>query len=164
MCGIHAAQDLDDQPSSSFRLPMDNASFDSLADIDDHIASPSTEIQLKKVLKLFPFPWVKCRQYYHIEGDKFILHQTFSLTTTKVEEIKTFENLGKTDMVFSCFEIEDLEAAARTLLEVISCVSWWFYAAKFLPMQDTTERLKVKCLFVTDARNQLLVAKTASTL
>ena len=51
-------------------------------------------------------------------------------------------SLNKTDKVFTSTEVEDVEAAARTLLEATSEIDWWFYAAKSLGMRDTSEKTK----------------------
>ena len=45
--------------------------------------------------------------------------------------MQSFDNLSKSDVVFFAPEIEDLEIAPRTLLEVMSWMDWWRYAAKF---------------------------------
>ena len=43
--------------------------------------------------------------------------------------MKSFDNLSRTDIIFSASNIEDLEAALRTLLEATSWLDWWMYAA-----------------------------------
>ena len=65
---------------------------------------------------------------------------------------------------FSSSKIKDLEASARTLLEVTSWVDWWFYNTKSLPMSDCSRRAKVEDFFVTGDRMQLLLVETTSTI
>ena len=67
-------------------------------------------------------------------------------------------------MVFTSTETKDVDAPARTLQGTTSWMDWWFYTANYLVMCDVSERAKVWCFFVTSARMQLLVAKTASTI
>ena len=131
--------------------------------INDCISSPTTGTRSKKVLMLHLFPGVGSRWYHHIKGEEVTRHRILPWAITDLWGIKSFEDLNKTDMVFSSSKVEDLKAAERTLLKVTSWIDWWFYAAKSLAMQDI-RRAKVELFFVAGARTILLVAKTASTI
>ena len=41
--------------------------------------------------------------------------------------MKSFEKLNKTDVLFSSSEVENLEAAMRTLLKATSLIDWLAY-------------------------------------
>ena len=62
--GFRAALDGNDQPASSYCLPVGGASVD----IDDCISSPSSGMPSRKVSKLLPYPRVHSRRFYHFEG------------------------------------------------------------------------------------------------
>ena len=70
---FRAGLDTDEQPSSSYRLPVGDASADILADINDGISS-STIVGMcsKKVSKLLPYPDVHSRRYYRFEGEEVV--------------------------------------------------------------------------------------------
>ena len=76
--------------------------------------------------------------------------------------MKSFENLNKTDVVVSSIEAKDLEVVACTVIEVTSWMGWWTFTARSMTLSSSSDRHKVKCLFVAGTRCQLLVAKTAS--
>ena len=92
-----------------------------------------------------------------------LVQEECGLDRTTLGEMKSFDNLSKTDVVFFSFKVEDLEATARTLLEVTSWMDWWTYAGKSLALCSSSYTDMVNCPFVVGARCQLLVAKTAST-
>ena len=50
--------------------------------------------------------------------------------------MKSYDNLAKSDVVFFSVEVENLETAVRTLVEVTSWMDWWFSTAKTLAMLD----------------------------
>ena len=54
MCGFCAGQDLDDQPSSSYRFLAGDASADMLANTEDLISLSSYGMWSKKVSELSP--------------------------------------------------------------------------------------------------------------
>ena len=66
------------------------------------------------------------------------------------------------DRQFTSVEIEGLEVAVRTLLDVTCWMDWWFYTVNSLAMHGTSERAEVQHLFVIIARTQLLVVKIAT--
>ena len=74
-----------------------------------------------------------------------------------------FDNLPKTSVEFLAMVAEDLEAAARTIIEATLWIDWWIYSAKYLALLDSLEAKKLKHLFVVGARCQLLVVKMSST-
>ena len=74
-CKIHGfceGLDDDEQPESSYRLPIGDASADILADIDDHISSTTTGMRSKKVSKLLSYPSIHSRQFYWFEGEEVV--------------------------------------------------------------------------------------------
>ena len=75
-----------------------------------------------------------------------------------------FDNLNKTAVVFSGSEVEELEAAVRTIVEATSWMGWWTYSAKSLTLMDSLEAMNVKHLFVPGTFWQLLVTQMASTV
>ena len=120
MHGFCTAQDSDDQPFSSYCRLMGDASSDFLANIDDCISSLSTGMLSKNLLKLLPYLGARGRWYYCVERREVILYRTLPQAITEFGSMKSFENLSKTDMVFSANEVEGLEAITKTLLEVTS--------------------------------------------
>ena len=73
-------------------------------------------------------------------------------------------NFYKIDVVFSASKAKDLEAAMRTIIEVMSWVDLWTYSAKSLILSDSSEVKKVKHLFVVGIWCQLLMPKMALTI
>ena len=67
--GFHAGFDDNEQPASSYWLPIRNASADILADIDDRISATITDMRSKKVSMLLPYPGILCRHFYQFEGE-----------------------------------------------------------------------------------------------
>ena len=154
---FYAAQDLGDQPSSSYCLSRGDILSDILKDIDDRITSLCLRCGRR------------CQSCYLIL--EFIVDivialrvkRLFIITLYPMGRMKSCYNLNKTDMVFTCTEVEDLEATVRALLKVTSWMNWWFYATKSLTMCNTSKNVKVQCLFVTRGRMQLLIAKSTLT-
>ena len=133
-----AVQDSDNQPSS-YRLPLGDAS----SDIDDCISSLLSGMHSKKVSKLLPYPGVHSRHYYRTKGEEVICHRILPRAINELGDMKSCNNLNKTDIVFTFTEVEDLEAITKALLEVTSWINWCFYTAKSLAMCDTNEKTKV---------------------
>ena len=114
------------------------------------------------IKKLLPYPSVHSRRYYHFEGHEFI--QPHPRHVTELAGMRSYENLDKTDVILSCSEAKDLEAAAFTVEETTSWMDWWTFAAKSMALRGSEDSKMLKCLFVAGARCHVLVAKTASTL
>ena len=55
---FRAGLDADEQPSSSYRLPIGDVSADILADVDYHVSSITTGMHFKKVSKVTPLSLV----------------------------------------------------------------------------------------------------------
>ena len=102
MHGLYVGQDSDNQPSSSCCLPLGDASSDIIGDM--MIASPH-----RPVCDLRRFP--NCF---------YIIGSGVGSIITELGEMKSFNNLSKTDEVFSTTEVEDLEALARMLMKATS--------------------------------------------
>ena len=66
---FRAALEDDNQPASSYCLPVAGASRDIFSDIDDHISSPSWGMHLKKVSKLLPYPGVCSCRFYRFKAE-----------------------------------------------------------------------------------------------
>ena len=99
-----------------------------------------------------------------MEEEKVVRYSTFPGVITELEGMKSFDDFSKTDVAFSSSKIDDLEAAARTLLEATSWMNWWTYAAKSLALRDRFDMAKIKRFFIAGARCQVQVTKTASTI
>ena len=67
ICGFCVALEDDDQPASSYHLPVDGASEEILADVDDRILSPSLGM-CSKVSKLFRYLGVHSCHFYRFGG------------------------------------------------------------------------------------------------
>ena len=143
---------------------MVDASSDILADIENCISSPSTGMGSKKVSKLLLYPWVRSRWFYCVKGEEVVQYRTLPQVIIKLGGMKSFENLNKTDMVFSSSEVKDMEIAVRTLHEVTSWMDWWFYVAESIAICNNSNTAKVKSLIVAGSRTRLLVTKIASTI
>ena len=100
MHGFHAGQDLEDQPSYSYSLPMGDASADVLADIDDRISLSSCGTWSKMMSKLLPYPGVCICHYYCLGGEKVVCSQTLPLAITELGEMRSSNNLNEMDVVF----------------------------------------------------------------
>ena len=141
--GFHATRDSDEQPSSCHCLSIGETVEDVLKDLDDKIFSPNLGMHSQKVAKLLPYPSIKGRRCYQFEGKEVVHHCALPCGITKIIDVKSFENLAKTNVVFSSSEMEDVEATMKTLLEVASWMDWLFDAAKTMVMKGARERAKV---------------------
>ena len=101
-----------------------------------------------------------CR-HYCFEGEELAESCAFLRAVTEHGEMRLFDNFHKMDVVFSASEVEDLEAAARTIIKAASQLDWWTYSARSLAVLGSSEAKKLKHIFVTGTHCQLLVAKTA---
>ena len=63
----------------------------------------------------------------------------------------SFDNLNKTEVLFSASEVEELEAATRTVVEAMSFIDWWTQSPKSLALRDWSDTAEVKHLFIADA-------------
>ena len=156
-------RDDEEQPASSYMLPIGDASVDILANIDDHISSTAARMQSKKISKLILYPGVHSCRFYSLEGEEVVKFQFINRHMTELAGMRFFNNLAlaKTDVVLSSSEAEDLEAAVRSIVEVTSWMDWWTFT-KSISLQSSQEVRMLKRLFVAVARCQLLVEKTAS--
>ena len=105
---------------------MVDASSDLLKDFDDRVSSPSSGMQSKKVLKLLPYPGACSRCCYRTVAEEVIHLCSHPCVMTEVGEMRSYDNLNKMDVVSTSTEVEDLEAAVRTLLEVTSWMDCGF--------------------------------------
>ena len=67
--GFRGALEDDDQPASSYHLPIGRGSADILDDIDDRISSPSSGVHSKKVSKLLTYTGVRNCHFYRFEDE-----------------------------------------------------------------------------------------------
>ena len=116
ICEFWDGLDPDEQPSSSYHLPISDASANILGDIDSCISSSSSGM-CSKVSKLLPYPGVRSYCYYCFE-EEVVKSCPFPRAVTEFGGLCSFDNLHKTDVVFLALEVEDLEATARTIIEV----------------------------------------------
>ena len=168
--GFKVALDADDEPSSSYQLPISDSSSDILLDLNDCISYATSGMRSKKVSKLLMYLGVCSCKYYHFEGEE--VPRSHALPRPSQSRggggggggMKSFNNLNKSNVVLSSSEAEDLEAAVLTLIEATSWMNWWKFAARSMALSSSSDHHKVKCFFVAGARCQLLVAKTVSTM
>ena len=88
-----------------------------LADLDDHISSTTTGMQSKKASKLLPYPGLRSCHFYWFEDEDVVRFCSLPRHGLGLAGMRFFENLDKTDVVLSSTEAEDLEVAARTIVE-----------------------------------------------
>ena len=74
---------------------MGDASLDILADIDDHISSSSFGMEVEKVSKLLLYLGVHSR----VGGEEVVRMRTLPQAIIELGDMKSFENLNKTDVV-----------------------------------------------------------------
>ena len=106
-----------------------------------------------KAVTLFWNPSIRGRQYYRFQDKKVIrtglsYHQTLQL--------EVIQELHRDQYRISSSEMEDMEAAIRTLLEAAFWMDWWFDTAKPLVMKDAREKAKVHRFFVTGTRTLMM--------
>ena len=77
-------------------------------------------MQSKKVSKLLPYPGVRSRRFYRLEREEVIKFHVFPRLITELAAMRSYENMAKTDMVLLSSEAEELEAAARFIMEATS--------------------------------------------
>ena len=158
--GFRSALEDDDQPASSYCLPVGSVSWYSLSDIDDHISSPSSMCS-KKVSKLLPYAGVRSRRFEVEEETKT---RSLNHHVTELAGVRFFENLNRMDVILFFYEAEDTKAAMWSILEATSWMDWWTFTIKSLALKSSSDVRLVLRLSVAGARCQLLVVKMASTL
>ena len=127
------------------------ASEDILADVDDRVSSPSSG--------MLQYLGIRSRRFYHFQGEEVMKAKTPNCHITELAGLRSWDNLNKTDIVWSSAEAEDKEVALKSIIEVNWWMSWWTFMLK-----STKDAPLVCHLSRAGARFQLLVAKTASTL
>ena len=145
-------------------MPVGRASADILADIDDRVSSPSSGVRLKKVLKLLQYPGIHSKKFYRFKGEDMMKAKALNCHVTKLAGLCRYENLNKTDIIWSSTKAEDMEAALKSFVEATSWMDWWTFAMKSLSLKSTKDAHLVCHLTKAGARCQMLVAKMASTL
>ena len=96
-CKIHgfcAAVEDDDQPASSYKMPVGGAS----ADIDDRVSSTSG-MRSWKVSKLPQDPGIRSRKFYRFEREDITKAKALNHHVTELAGLHSFENLNKTDVI-----------------------------------------------------------------
>ena len=164
ICGLQEALEDDEQPASSYKMPVGGALADVLADIDDRVSSPSSCMRSKKVLKLLQHPGVRSRKFYRFQGEEVTKAKVLNHHLTELVGLRSRDNLNKTDFIWSSTEAEDMEAALKSIVEVTLWMDWWTFAMKSLSLKSTNDARFVRRLSLAGARCQLLVAKTTLTL
>ena len=154
----------DDQPASSYWLPVGGALVDILSDTDDRILSPFPGMCSKKISKLLQYPGLCNWHFYRFEGEEVTEARALNRHVTELAGLCSWDNLNKTDVILSSSKSEDMEAALKSIVEATSWMDWWTYAMKSLALKSTTDSLLVCHLSLAGTICQLLVAKTASTL
>ena len=152
-----------DQPASSYRLPVGGASADILTNIDYWISSNSSGKHSKMVSKLLPYPEVHSRHFYRSEGEEAAKNRSLSHHVTELAGLYSFDNLSRTDVLLSSFKTEDMEAAMQSIAEATSWMDWWTFTIKSLALQSSSDTCLISYLSLAGTRYQLLVAKTALT-
>ena len=121
--GFQAALKDDDQPASSYHLPVGGASADILSDIDDLVSFPSWCMR-SKVSKLLPYPSMRSHRFYWFEGEELVKARSLNCHVMKLAGMRSFENLNKTDVILSSLEAEDLKAAIRSIIKATFWMDW----------------------------------------
>ena len=117
-----------------------------------------------EVSKLLQYPGVRSRKFYWFEGEDVTNAKVLNRHVTELAGWRSFDNLNKTEVIWSSTEVEDMEAAFRSIVEATSWMDWWTYAMKSLSLKSADDARHVCHLSLARAGCQLLVAKTASTL
>ena len=81
-------------PSLHITSPSVLHPLDILADIDDCISSPLTDMWSNEVLKLLPCPRVRSRWYSQVEGEEVVCYRTLTWATT---ELRGYDILQKSE-------------------------------------------------------------------
>ena len=119
--GFMAALEDNDLPAaSSYKMPIGGASVGILADIDSRVSSSSSRMCSRKVLKLLLYQGVCSRKFYCFEGEELTKAKELNRHVTELVGLRSFDNLNKTDVIWSSTEAEDMEATARSIVEAIS--------------------------------------------
>ena len=151
------ASEDDDQPASSYRLSIGGASEDILTDIDDRVLSPPSGMRWRKVSKLLTSPGMCSLRFHWFEGGELVKARSLYCHITELAGMHSFENLNKTDVIFSLSEAEDMEAAIRAIVETFSWMDWWTFSMKSLALKSSSDARLVRRLSLTGARCPFLV-------
>ena len=111
----------DEQPTSSYRLPVGGALVDILTDIDGRILSPSLGMHLK-VLRLLQYLVVHSQHFDRFEGEEVTKAKVLNLHATELAGLCSWDNQNKTDVNLS--SAEDMEAALKSIVEATSWLDW----------------------------------------
>ena len=109
--GFHLALEDDTQPSASYKLPIGDASANIVGDIDYRVSSMSSVISSRKVSKLLQYPGVCSRKFYHhFKGENLTKGKALYRHVTDLTRLRSFDNLYKTDVIWSSTKAEEMEA------------------------------------------------------
>ena len=149
----------DHQPAASYKLPIGVASVDILADIDVRVSSTSPGMRSHEVSKLLQYQGVCSRKFYRFQGEEITKVKALNRHVTVLAGLRTFDNLNKTNVIWSSNEAEDLEAALQSIVDGLVD-----FAMKSLGLKSIDDARLVYWLSLAGARCQLLVTKMALTL
>ena len=125
--------------ASSYKLPIGRASADILADIDSSLSSSSSGICSCKSSKLFQYQGVRRHKFYWFQGEELTNAKALNRHIAELAGLRSFDNLNKTDVVWSSTEMEDVGATARFIIEATSWMDWWTYAMRSLALKSTSD-------------------------
>ena len=118
--GFRAVLEEDGQPAASYKLPIDDVS----ADIDDRVSSTLSGMRSWKLFKLLQFPGVHSRKFYRFEGEDITKAKALNRHVTELAELRSFDNLNKTGVIWSSTEDEEMEVALCSVVEAASWMDW----------------------------------------
>ena len=159
---MEVLEDDDLHAASSYKLPIGGAFADILADIDSRVLSLSSGMRSCKSSKLLQYQGVCNHKFYRFQGEELTKAKALNRHVTELAGLRSFDSLSKTDVIWSSMETEDMEAAARSIVEATSWRDWWTYAMRSLVLKSTDDGRLICSVSLAGARCQLLVVKTAS--
>ena len=107
---------------------------------------------------------MKKNVFFHNPREDLTKAKMLNRHVTDLAGLGSFDNVNKTDVIWSSMEAEEMEAALLSVVEATLWMYWWTYAMKCLSLKSTDDACLVFRLSLAGARCQLLVAKTTSTL
>ena len=112
-----------------------------------------------KVSKLLLYQGVRSRKFYRFEGVELMKAKVLNRHVTELAALHSFDNLNKTDVIWSSTEAEDMEAALHSIVEATPWMDWWTFALWPLVLKSTDDGRVVVCLWLVPGTSSSLLRR-----
>ena len=118
----------DDLPAaSSYKLPIGGASADILAGINSRVSSLASGTRSCKISKLLLYQGIRSHKFCRFEVGELPMAKALNHHVTELAGLRSFDSLNKASIVWSSTKMEDMKAAAPSIIEAASWMDLWTF-------------------------------------